>query len=421
MKVLWFSNTPANASEYLNQSTHGGGWLKTLDIEIQDKIELHVAFYHNSIEKKFKYLNTTYHVLNGKSNKIKILKNLLFKRQKYEADLPEYLEVIERVKPDIIHIHGTEDFFLSIVNQTNIPIVVSIQGILNGIFRKYLNYFTLSDLKYKNYKLEFNLKKILFNKNFYSNYKDLEQKKNKEKEYLKYVKFIIGRTDWDYYYTKSLAPSAKYFKVDEVMREPFYQLDKINTKGNYESNKIILHSTLSDSPYKGIEVILEASKILNELHFDFEWRIAGITENDTTIKILKKKENNISKNIIFLGKLIDIELKAKLEECNIFVMASHIDNSSNSLCEAMLQAKPCIGTFAGGTSTIIENNVDGILIQSGDPYTLAGSIISLSRDNDLQKKISKNARIKSLNKHNKNQIINQLINAYKEILNDSRN
>jgi len=45
MKVLWFANTPCNADEYFNTELKGtGGWLKALDRELQNHVDLHVAF-----------------------------------------------------------------------------------------------------------------------------------------------------------------------------------------------------------------------------------------------------------------------------------------------------------------------------------------------------------------------------------------
>ncbi|MFZ4796714.1 MAG: glycosyltransferase family 4 protein [Bacteroidia bacterium] len=412
MKVLWFSNTPANATEYLKLPTHGGGWLKTIDLEIQKKVDLHVAFFENHPEEEFKYKNTTYYVLKGKSNKFKIIKYLLFKNKDYERYLDSYLEVINKVKPDLIHIHGTEDFFLPIINHTTIPVIVSIQGILNGIYRKYTSYFTLKDLKYKNINWNAPWKKILFMRSFFDNFKELEFKKNNEEKYLRNLKYVIGRTDWDNYYMKALSPNAIYYKVDEIMREPFYEL-----VDNYlESGKLIIQSTISDSPYKGLETIFESAIVLNNLGIKYEWRIAGLTDIDVTVKLLLKKLGSIPPNIKLLGKLIDIDLKEKIDNCSIFVLTSHIDNSSNSLCEAMLRGKPCIATFAGGTNTILENNIEGILLQPGDPYTLAGAIISLNNDPKLQKFLGENARKKAIIRNDKNKIIEQLISSYEDIL-----
>ena len=61
MKVLWFSNTPANSDEYFNNELSGtGGWLKSLDRSIQKKVDLHIAFYHSQNIGSFRYGKTQY-------------------------------------------------------------------------------------------------------------------------------------------------------------------------------------------------------------------------------------------------------------------------------------------------------------------------------------------------------------------------
>ena len=50
---------------------------------------------------------------------------LRIKRRDFTND---FLKVIEMVKPDIIHIHGTENTFHTILGKVNIPVVISIQG-----------------------------------------------------------------------------------------------------------------------------------------------------------------------------------------------------------------------------------------------------------------------------------------------------
>ena len=161
MKVLWFSNTPANSDEYFNNELKGtGGWLKSLDKELQNKVELHIAFYHNKDIKSFKYLNTFYHPIYKKAkSKIAQLISLKFSKIIFTEDVDKYLSVVDKVKPDIIHIHGTENPFGYIIDKTNIPIVISIQGnitvcyhkYLSGIEKKYFsvyNNFTYSLLRY---------------------------------------------------------------------------------------------------------------------------------------------------------------------------------------------------------------------------------------------------------------------------------
>jgi hypothetical protein len=56
------------------------------------------------------------------------VKNRLFSFTNLEKEREQYLNILDRVSPDLIHIHGTENSFSTIISKTNIPIVVSIQG-----------------------------------------------------------------------------------------------------------------------------------------------------------------------------------------------------------------------------------------------------------------------------------------------------
>ena len=96
-------------------------------------------------------------------------------------------------------------------------------------------------------------------------------------------------------------------------------------------------------------------------------------------------------------------------------MTSHIENSPNNLAEAMLVGLPCIASFAGGTNTYVENNISGIMFQSGDYYGLSGLILNLYGNPKKVEKISRNARLSSLKRHNKQTVKKQLLNAYESI------
>ena len=46
MKVLWFSNTSASGDEVLKEGNTRGGWLRSLDKALRDKVQLSIAFYY---------------------------------------------------------------------------------------------------------------------------------------------------------------------------------------------------------------------------------------------------------------------------------------------------------------------------------------------------------------------------------------
>jgi glycosyltransferase involved in cell wall biosynthesis len=103
---------------------------------------------------------------------------------------------------------------------------------------------------------------------------------------------------------------------------------------------------------------------------------------------------------------------------HIYVMPSHIENSPNNLCEAMILGMPCIATFAGGTGSILQDGVDGILVQDGDPWAMAGAIIELINSPERLVFYAKNARTKALKRHDISNTVNQYLTIYTKILED---
>jgi len=414
MRVLWFANTPANAIEYFNKELKGtGGWLKALDEELQNHVDLHIAF-HNSYynHTTFKYKNTTYHPIKIYKNKFHKYWSIFTNKVIDKEFKNEYLKIIDEVKPDIIHIHGTENPFGCIIDETDIPVVVSIQGVLTIISHKY---FSGIESKYLSVSKR---KKIFFRDNFKKSYFNMKRMAKIERSTLVKCKYIFGQTDWDRRVSQILAPNSLYWRLDRIIRSEFYQYE-----WSYRSNKnFIIFTINSNHFYKGFETLCLSLNELNNIGFNCEWHVAGISEDDLIVKVVKKKIKNKfpNHNLKLLGNLNEKELTEKLLDSNLFIMTSHIENESNALYEAMILGLPCISTFVGGTGSTIEDGYNGILIQDGDPYAMAGAILELYNDKEKAILLGQNARETALKRHDKNTVINDIIYNYNKIINDSK-
>ena len=117
-----------------------------------------------------------------------------------------------------------------------------------------------------------------------------------------------------------------------------------------------------------------------------------------------------------MGRLEDSELLKVMLKSSLFVHPSHIENSPNSVCEAMLLGMPIIATYTGGTSSLIENNKEGLLVQDGDSYSLAGSILELAGNRELAENLGANAKKRSFARHDPLKISENVIKIYYEIL-----
>ncbi len=415
MKILWFANTPCSASEILLPNQQRGGWLKSLEneIAIRPGIELSIGFYTNKTLDIFRYNDTTYYPITRFSSGSALKKAIkrITGTGNDEKEIPVLLEVIEKVRPDIIHIHGTEQNFGLLVKQVAIPSVVSIQGILSPYNEKYYSGIPESIVS----RYESRKHKILF-KSFATSKRDMAAHAKREREILAAATNVIGRTEWDKRITRILAPRSTYYNNNEMLRTAFYNIAWQKTK----FNKTIRIVTISSNGlFKGFESVVKTAEVLNTYKgIRFEWIIIGINEYDSIVQIVKKwlRADLSALNIELLGTKTQEEITKLLQEADIYCQVSHIENSPNSLCEAMLMGMPVIATHAGGTSTMMEDRKEGVLIQEGDAYSMAGAIVELAENFPLAAAYGAHARQKALVRHDKKEIADGLIHIYQSII-----
>ena len=96
---------------------------------------------------------------------------------------------------------------------------------------------------------------------------------------------------------------------------------------------------------------------------------------------------------------------------------STVENSSNSICEAMLIGTPTIGSFVGGVSSLITHKQDGFLYQCNEPEMLAYYIEQIFEDDILATELSKNAVLSISAKVDRVENGNALIRLYNRISN----
>jgi glycosyltransferase involved in cell wall biosynthesis len=404
----------ANADEYFNSELKdSGGWLKALDQSLQSHVELHVAFYMQH-EYSFKYKNTFYHPIKTNQNILNKIANRFNYYVEDNEHLGKYLEIINMVKPDIIHIHGTENAFAIVIPHTNIPVVVSIQGIITEIFHKYFDglekrFLYVTDRKMKSFK------DFFFPWSFYVDYRRLKKMQMREERNLKLVKFIMGRTDWDKRVTRLLSPDSTYFRDDRLLRDLFYQRQ---WTPHFSDSNVIIHTTTGNYFYKGYETLCMAFNELTKRGIRCEWRVAGLDHNDLIVKIVKKKLKNKypQQGLLLMGRIGINALMESLLESDMYVMTSHIETNANNLCEAMILGMPCISPFVGGIGSLIKDGEDGMLIPDGDPWAMAGAVLEMVSNKDRAIQLGHNARRVSMERHDKDRIINDLLKVYETIM-----
>lgn len=142
-------------------------------------------------------------------------------------------------------------------------------------------------------------------------------------------------------------------------------------------------------PYKGIEYLVRASKLLDE---NFLVWIGGRGPLTEELKALAAGD----KKVTFLGRVENDELVSRILACDIFCFPSITKNEAFgiALAEAMAYAKPAV-TFTiegSGVNYVSLNGLTGIEVENRNVAAYAEAIKKLASDAQLRKTYGENAK-----------------------------
>ncbi len=408
-KVLWVCNTPLpEIQDMVGIKNYNEGWLVGISNQLrkQEGIELNYAFPQRLYPKLF----------HKKERGIKFWGFYDTHKTPYEINkrnISNFHDLIQKINPDIIHIFGTEfSHSLEFVNGTadKNKIIISIQGLTSEIEKVYLGgipfidrivgtfvngrYECLANDKYVFYKRGINERDLLMN-----------------------VNHVIGRTKWDKKCIHNINPKCHYYFCNETLRDTFYE-------GKWDIKNIQRYSIFvsqGNYPIKGLHLLIHALFVIKKKFPGVVVYVAGdksFLELGTPYgiyirKIIKKY--GVEENVVFLGKLTDDKMKERLLRSHVMVMPSLIENSPNSIGEAMLLGTPVIASNVGGIPSILKHGVEGCLYPSMDTKKLSKIIMKVFMDDLLALSFSRNAQKRAIVQYSKTNNGKRLLEIYSQV------
>lgn len=412
MKILWLVNILLpELSEHLGRPPSVfGGWLTGAMQGIREAGHQLVICTTGSPVGRYEVRGLTYYIV--------------------PDDSAEMRAVLDREKPDVVHIYGTE--FPQALSMTRAAdpesLLVTIQGAMT-----YLQTAVYAGISEKICRDTW-LHKLL--RRFHKGGQSIELQKKSfqkraaiEREVLTRAKYINGGSHWGDVVARSVNPNCTVMSCGLVLRPEFY------TELRWDLAVCEKHSiyTLFSYPIKGFHMFLEALRLVvaeypntkvyvvsNKLPYrrytglkkrimdlapDYNWYVQGIVE-----------AYGLQKHLVFLGSLSAKQVRERMLRSHVFVSASSIENQSTSLGEAMILGVPCIASCVGAVQEYIEDGRNGFLYPFSEPYLLADKITTLFANDELAKQFSENGRARSKSAYDPDQNIQTLLGVYRTII-----
>ncbi|MEN3322498.1 glycosyltransferase family 4 protein [Mariniflexile soesokkakense] len=204
------------------------------------------------------------------------------------------------------------------------------------------------------------------------------------------------------YAYKNIAPSV--YMLSEFEKQGYSNLvyipNSINIKNysfkerNYETIKLLWVRSFSEiyNPLLAVKIL----KFLLDEGLQASLCMIG-PDSDGSLQKTKSYANQLGVEVTFTNKLSKPKWISLSQNHNIFINTTNFDNMPVSVVEAMALGMPVISTNVGGMHFLIENNLEGILIEPNNVNQFVEAIKKVQLDIENTNKMALKARKKAEN------------------------
>lgn len=389
MKVVWLCHfTNYEVQEILKpikKVNEIAPWISSLIrlFENRDDIDLHIVSQHDWLpgDKNFVKNGITYHFINKGMPFIGRHWPGFFRFDRW-TDFYHFkkrvAKIINKINPDIIHLHGAENEFCTAITQFKgkYPVFITIQGFIHH--------------------------------SSYGQGKSFQERCQKEIEIIKTFENFGYRTEtmgkdilkvnpkarlyWHYYPFKKIAPTDVGKKFD-----------------------IVFFARLSKD--KGIEDLLKAISIIRKGKPDISVCVIGGGKKDNLVEL--SSTLGISENVFWAGFLPTQEDVHRLvSTAKIGVLPTYHDIIPGTIIESLFLKIPVVAYDVGSIHEVNQKEEIISLVEKGDIEGLAKGILTLLNDEELcqQKAVIGYKRAMEMFFHSAEEIRASIIRAYKDVM-----
>ena len=409
MRVLWVSARLFSDQE----EKQTGVWLKSLAVQLADSGKMVLGNVSTSTDisgfQAIPFRNISQWALPARK----------FKRNGYPSN--DSFELFEQItkefKPDIIQVWGSENPLRLLPFDKRLPgiKIFCLQGVLSSI-----GPVLLSGLSFIDIMSTIGIREIIFNNNLFQQKRRFERFNILEEKMVLKSTAVIIQSEWTKSQLIPIHTEIKFYRTNISLRTQFMNSDKWHL---FEHESPIIYSAAIGYSLKGLHMLIKAIAIIKQTIPDVKLRLAGAVGRLDFLGVgyfrfivRQIKKLKLEKNVIFLGALNADEIVIELQHASVFVNPSFIESYSLVVAEAMSVGTPSVVSFAGAMPELAEHNKEALFYNPMDYKQCAFEINKILTDKNLAFRLSRNAVIRSHKREIENDIVQQQLHIYSNIL-----
>jgi glycosyltransferase involved in cell wall biosynthesis len=170
---------------------------------------------------------------------------------------------------------------------------------------------------------------------------------------------------------------------------------------------------------KGSLDIVEAASLLKSQGYEMTFELVGTglflgEKNQIQVKINESGLNNYVK---VNPPAFDEEKMTYFQNADVFIYPSFHEGMPMAILEAMASGLPIVATRIGGIPDLVQDNINGFLVDPGCPEQLALALIKLNESPDLRSSMQKMSYKIAADKFNIENHVRELVNIYFSMIN----
>lgn len=236
-------------------------------------------------------------------------------------------------------------------------------------------------------------------------------------------KYIVGSQYFRNQILSFGAPSEKvslvHYGIARLSVSQELSKEKIRESVGILPNSFILICVGRYKPRKRqiqlVEVVRQITNLIPNFHLILAGSCNSASKEYLNQVIQRASFKSIKKHITILQDISNVELLNLIVASDIGTMVSEIEGFGLAILEYMSFGLPVVARNVPGISEIVQDGVNGLLVNTDQDEELIRAIIRIERDKDLYSKLS-NGALETIKRFSQDMMVEKTLAIYRELI-----